>query len=38
MFNKFKNKIIKIINQEGFNNRQWAVLILLLIVSIVIGN
>jgi len=41
MFNEFKNKIIKklaIMNQEGFNNRQWLILIILLILSIAIGS
>ena len=41
MLNEFKNKIIKklsIVNQEGFNNRQWLILIILLILSIAIGS
>ena len=41
MSNESKNKIIKklsIVNQDGFNDRQWAILIGLLILSIVIGS
>ena len=37
MFNKFKNKIIDKINiiSEIFNKKQWTVLIVLLVLSII---
>ncbi len=40
MFNKFKNKIIDKINiiSEIFNKKQWTVLIVLLVFSIIIGK
>jgi hypothetical protein len=40
MFNKFKNKIIDKINiiSEIFNKKQWTVLIVLLVLSIIIGK
>jgi len=40
MFNRFKNKIIDKVNiiSESFNKKQWVILIVLLILSIVIGS
>jgi hypothetical protein len=40
MFNKFKNKIIDKVNiiSEIFNKKQWTVLIVLLILSIILGS
>jgi len=40
MFNKFLNKLIEKKTRllEIFNKKQWAILIVLLILSIVIGN
>lgn len=40
MFNKFKNKIIDKINiiSEIFNKKQWTVLIVLFILSIILGS
>jgi len=40
MFNKFKNKIIDKINiiSKIFNKKQWTVLIVLLVLSIIIGK
>ena len=40
MFSKFKNKIIDKINiiSEIFNKKQWTVLIVLLVLSIIIGK
>jgi hypothetical protein len=40
MFNRFKNKIIDKINiiSEIFNKKQWTVLIVLLVLSIIIGK
>lgn len=40
MFNKFKNKIIDKVNiiSEIFNKKQWTVLIVLLVLSIIIGK
>jgi hypothetical protein len=40
MFNKFKNKIIDKVNiiSEIFNKKQWTVLIVLFILSIILGS
>ena len=40
MFNRFKNKLIDKLNivSQVFNKKQWTVLIVLLILSIIIGS
>jgi len=40
MFNRFKNKIIDKVNiiSKIFNKKQWSVLIILLILSIILGS
>ena len=40
MFNRFKNKIIDKVNiiSEIFNKKQWTVLIVLFILSIILGS
>tara|TARA_R110001592_G_C12604072_1_gene696116 strand:- start:343 stop:465 length:123 start_codon:yes stop_codon:yes gene_type:complete len=40
MFNKIKNKLIYKVNivSEAFNKKQWIILIVLFVLSIIIGK